>query len=89
MSQKEIDRLEVMQRLCQREISQMEASHLLKLGTRQVRRLQKAFRRDGAKGLISKRRGNPSSNQLNPGLNEQAGVIKSAANRKGIKGKGC
>jgi len=70
MSQKEIDRLEVMQRLSQREISQMEASRLLKLGTRQVRRLQKAFHRHGARGLISKRRGNPSSNQLNSTLSE-------------------
>ena len=41
-----------------------EAAEVLDLSIRQVKRLLKAYRRDEAKGLVSKRRGRPSNNRL-------------------------
>ncbi len=72
MSHKEVDRLEVMQCLIQKQISQLQASVQLSLSTRQVRRLQKAFLKHGAKGLISKHRHKVSNNKLSQYTNEQA-----------------
>lgn len=64
MSTKELDRLEVMKRLEEKRLKQKEAAQMLGLGVRQVKRLLRAYRRDGASGLISKRRGRSSNNQL-------------------------
>jgi transposase len=64
MSTKELSRLEVMQRLSQKKLSQKEAGRLLKLSTRQVKRLLKAFREQGAAGLVSKHRGRKANNRL-------------------------
>lgn len=64
MSVKEINRLEVMQRLTKKQLSQKEAGTILALSTRQIKRLLKAYRREGAKGLISKQRGRASHNRL-------------------------
>jgi transposase len=64
MSTKELSRLEVMQRLEDKRMSQKEAADILGLSVRHVKRLLKAYRRDGAKGLVSKRRGRPSNNRL-------------------------
>jgi transposase len=41
-----------------------ESAEVLDLSIRQVKRLLKAYRRDEAKGLVSKRRGRPSNNRL-------------------------
>jgi transposase len=64
MSAKELSRLEVMQKLADKRMSQKEAAELLRLSVRQVKRLLRGYHRDGAKGLISKRRGRPSNNRL-------------------------
>ena len=64
MSSKEINRLEVMQRLDKKQLSQKEAGTMLALSTRQIKRLLKAYRWEGAKGLISKQRGRRSNNRL-------------------------
>ena len=52
--------------------SQLKVAHQLDLTTRQVRNLQYAYRRCGAKGLISKRRGQPSNHRLSAHLEETA-----------------
>jgi transposase len=67
MSTKELSRLEVMQRLVEKRISQKEAGRVLGVSTRQVKRLLRGYRRDGAKGLVSKRRGRVSNNRLAEG----------------------
>jgi transposase len=41
-----------------------ESAEVLDLSIRQVKRLLKTYRRDEAKGLVSKRRGRPSNNRL-------------------------
>ena len=72
MSGKEIDRLAIIQRLEARAINQLEAAKELTLDPRQVRRLQKKYRTQGASGLISKRRGRASNNQLSVECKTQA-----------------
>jgi transposase len=64
MSDKEITRLEVMQRIKDKRITQKEAARILKISERQVKRLYRAYKAQGAKGLISARRGKESNNRL-------------------------
>ena len=64
MSRKEVDRLGVVQRVVSKQISQVAASTQLGLTPRQVRRLLRKFEQNGVEGLVSKRRGTPSNNQL-------------------------
>jgi transposase len=64
MSVKELSRLEVMQRLTQKRMSQKEAGRILCLSMRQIKRLLKAFREQGAAGLVSKHRGRKANNRL-------------------------
>jgi transposase len=64
MSTKELNRLEIMNKLDEKRMSQREAAHVLSISVRQVKRLLRAYREHGAQGLISKRRGRPSNNRL-------------------------
>ena len=64
MSAKELSRLEVMQRLAEKRMSQKEAGRILDLSTRQIKRLLRAYRAKGAAGLISKHRGRKGKNRL-------------------------
>ncbi len=64
MSHHEIDRLKVIQSIEDRKLSQKEAANQLNLCVRQVRRLQQCYKHDGAKALVSKRRGKVSNNKI-------------------------
>jgi len=64
MSTKELNRLEIMQKLKEKRMRQKEAARLLGLSVRQVKRLLQSYRQVGAQGLVSKRRGQPSNNRL-------------------------
>ena len=64
MSQQEVVRLQVLEKLEGGVLSQSEASKILKISCRQVRRLLKSYRQQGAKCLVSKKRGKPSNNRL-------------------------
>ncbi len=64
MSTKELSRLEVMQRVAKKQMSQKEAGRILDLSTRQIKRLLKAYREQGAAGLVSKHRGRKANNRL-------------------------
>jgi len=64
MSQPELTRLEVIQRVKRKTLKQRQAAELLSLSVRQVKRLCKAYNGSGAAGLISKRRGQPSNNRV-------------------------
>jgi transposase len=72
MSVKELSRLEVMQRLAKKQLSQAEAGTILELSTRQIKRLLKAYRRQGAAGLVSKQRGRPSNHRLAENIRQPA-----------------
>ena len=72
MSNKEINRLEVMQRLTKKQMSQKEAGTILDLSVRQIKRLLNAYRVQGAVGLVSKQRGQQSNNRLSEKTKQQA-----------------
>ena len=64
MNKKEILRLQVIEKVSNRLLGQSEASKLLKISCRQIRRLLKAYRRQGAKSLVSKKRCKSSNNRI-------------------------
>jgi transposase len=72
MSQQEITRLEVMQRMKDKRLSQREAAEMLGMSVRQVKRLYRAYKERGAAGLISARRGKASNHRLDPEVVQQA-----------------
>ena len=72
MSQKEIDRLMIIEKVESKHLAQVEASRQLGLTARQVRRLQCRYKRYGARGLTSKRRGYISNNRLDEVVKQEA-----------------
>lgn len=74
MSQKEIKRYAVIERLIKKEINGSEAKILLKLSVRQIRRLKQQVSQYGPRGLIHQNRGKPSNRSLPKAEKEQ--IIK-------------
>ena len=72
MSAKELSRLEVMQKLSAKRMSQKEAGALLQVSTRQIKRLLKTYRKKGAAGLVSKHRGRKGNNRLAEDVKKRA-----------------
>ena len=72
MSTKEMSRLEVMQRLAEKRLSQKEAGTILGLSVRQIKRVLQAYRQKGAPGLVSKQRGRKGNNRLSENVKKQA-----------------
>jgi transposase len=64
MNSKEMNRLEVMQKLGERGMNQKKAAKELGICPRQVKRLWKRYREKGAVGLVSQQRGKASHNHL-------------------------
>jgi len=64
LSHKELDKLSVIERVERGELSQIEAASVLNRSTRQIRRLQVRYRKQGEQGLVSCRRVKPSNNRL-------------------------
>ncbi len=71
MNTKELSRLEVIQRLSKKQMSQKEAGEILHLGRRQIKRLLERYRKQGAAGLISKHRGRQAANRLSESVKKQ------------------
>lgn len=61
-----------MKRLEEKRVKQKEAAEMLGVSERHIRRLLRAYRQEGERGLISKRRGKPSNNRMKPGVKQQA-----------------
>lgn len=72
MSNKDIRRLEVMQKASDKRMSQKEAGVILSLSRRQVKRLLKRYRKPGAAGLISKQCGRKSTHRLRTEVKRKA-----------------
>jgi len=53
-------------------MSQKEAGEILHLGRRQIKRLLKRYRKEGAAGLISKHRGRKAANRLSESVKKQS-----------------
>lgn len=71
MSQVEIDRVAVMKQITDKQLKQSEAATRLRVSTRQIRRMLKAYRREGPHGLVSKRRGRISNRRYADTVKEQ------------------
>jgi transposase len=72
MSNREITRLEAMQRIKDKRLTQKEAARMLSLSVRQIKRLYRAYKAQGARGLVSQRRGKPSNNRLDAETQQKA-----------------
>lgn len=70
MSHKEIDRLETIQAVTRKHLTQKEAARRLELSVRQIKRLVRRYRTDGAVGLISRHRGRPANNAIKQTIRE-------------------
>ena len=75
MSDGELTRLEVLRDLDQRRLTVETTAQLLGLERRQVFRLLKAYRSEGATGLISRRRGRPSNRRKPEEVRDEALAI--------------
>lgn len=72
MSALEMDRMQVVQRVLEKRLTQAEAGMVLGLSQRQVRRLCQSMRRQGPRALVSRKRGRPSNRQLPKVVQEYA-----------------
>jgi len=64
MSIQNLSRIEVLEQVKKKELTQSEASQQLGLSRKQINRLYKKYREQGAGSLASKRRGKASNNRL-------------------------
>ena len=77
MSLKEADRYAVIQQVIQRTMGQSDAALWLNLSVRQVKRLTRAIRQDGAQGAVSKRWGVPSNRRTSQAVRDQfVGLVR-------------
>lgn len=72
MSKKELSRLQIIQQASAGQLLYRQAAEQLGRSERQVKRLVKVYRREGAAGLRSQKRGRPSHHQLASALRQQA-----------------
>ncbi len=75
LSYGKLDRVSVIERVVEKQLTQVEAARMLGLTSRQVRRLRQAYERDGPIGLASKHRGRPSNPRLSAELRREALAI--------------
>ncbi|MFT5696441.1 MAG: hypothetical protein ACI9QQ_002421, partial [Myxococcota bacterium] len=78
MSRKELNRLEILGHVLERRLTQSQAGLQLGLSVRQVARLCRKLRAEGAPGLVSKQRGRTSNRKFSSDLRERAlGLVQS------------
>lgn len=70
MSERELQRIEVLSKAIERRMTTVAAAHVLGLTRRQVQRLLKSFQADGASGLRHKARGRRSNRQIVDGVRD-------------------
>ena len=75
MRKKEWTRKQIMERLEEKSLKQKEATEMLQISPRHVRRLLKGYRTLGAEGLISRHCGKPSNHQLDPKKRQKAMIF--------------
>lgn len=71
MNQKELNRHDVIARVCKRELKQSKAAKMLGISARQIKRLCHHYRKQGVSSLVSKRRGKPSNNRIPEVIRQQ------------------
>jgi len=75
MSGKELDRLSIIKLITEKRLLQTVAASQLNLSLRQIKRLCKAYRQEGGKGLVSKKRGRICNRKLSPTLKKESLII--------------
>lgn len=68
MSAKEANRIAIVEKAVKKEMKQKRAASLLGLSIRQVRRLVKRYKRDGASGIVHQLRGIPSNRRIDEAI---------------------
>lgn len=68
----ELERLRAVEAVVEGRLKQRQAAEQLSLSTRQLKRLVRRYRSEGAAGLASRRRGRPSNNRLAEALHAEA-----------------
>jgi transposase len=72
MSMREVDRLKTIQAVVDRMARVGPAAQRLGLSRRQLERLIRRYKEEGAAGLVSRKRGQPGNRQLAPGVADRA-----------------
>jgi len=72
MSERELNRIEVLSQVSQGRMTAMTAANVLGLSRRQVHRLLKRFETEGAAAIRHKARGRPSNRRIDPGVRDFA-----------------
>ncbi len=75
MSHQELDRLEVLKLIESKRINQIQGAKQLDLSTRQLRRIQLRYSKDGPKGIISKHRGKVSNNKFSDEFKQEIATL--------------
>ncbi len=75
MSKKEVDRLRILHRVMDRQLSQVYGAKLIDITDRQVRNLLYKIREHGDKGIVHGNRGCQAANKMPVELEEQIGMI--------------
>lgn len=77
MSLKEADRYAVIQQVIERTMGQSDAALWLNISVRQVKRLVRTIRQNGAQGAVSKRWGVPSNRRISPAVRDRfVGLVR-------------
>lgn len=71
MTRQEIQRYQIIRKTLDREISQQEASEVLKLSDRQIRRIVKRVKIEGESGVVHRLRGSPGNRGIKGSLREK------------------
>ncbi|WP_332258128.1 helix-turn-helix domain-containing protein [Burkholderia sp. WSM2232] len=72
LSMTELDRLKVVQAVCERRLKPGQAADRLALSVRQVERLVQRYQAAGVAGLVSGKRGRPGNHQLSDAPSSKA-----------------
>lgn len=75
MSQKELNRIPVLQQVCDKLMIQAAAAKLLKLSVRQLQRILVRYLADGAAGITSRKLAKPANNRAPDDLRLQVLVL--------------
>ncbi|MDQ7773462.1 MAG: hypothetical protein RDU13_08050 [Elusimicrobiales bacterium] len=73
MSNREVDKVKVIQNTIDGRFSWPQAAEILSLSERQVGRLCAKVRKEGNRGIIHGLKGRPSNNRLEEGLGDKVG----------------
>jgi len=71
MTRQEIQRYQIIRKVLDRQIDQQEASEVLKLSDRQVRRIVKRVRAEGESGVVNRLRGRPGNRGIKGSLKQK------------------